>query len=60
MERNNTASMAFVIARIVFLILAIVGLTFLLPIITALIFGEIGVLPSFLIPMAASIVLGAV
>ncbi len=60
MEKNKQASIAFVIARIVFLIVAIVGLTFIFPIVTALVFGETKVLPSFLIPMGVSLVLGAI
>lgn len=51
--------MVFVITRIVFLIVAIVGMTFVLPITSAIIHGEKGVLPYFLIPMVLSLILGA-
>ena len=52
--------MAFTVARVVFLIVAIVGLTFILPIICALVYGEKGVLPYFVVPMAISFVVGVV
>ncbi|MBQ2601662.1 MAG: TrkH family potassium uptake protein [Treponema sp.] len=51
--------MAFTVARVVFMIVAIVGLTFMLPIICALIHGEKEVLPYFIVPMAISFVTGA-
>ncbi|MCQ2572793.1 MAG: TrkH family potassium uptake protein [Treponema sp.] len=43
--------------RIISILLAIVGLTFLIPIIVALIYGEYQVLNAFIIPMATSFVL---
>lgn len=49
----------FVFARLIFIILAIVGFSLILPIITALSCGEIKVIPSFAIPLVASLLLGA-
>jgi len=43
--------------RIISILLAIVGLTFIIPIIVALIYAEYSVIPAFAIPMAAGIVL---
>lgn len=51
--------MFFTVIRIVFAINGIVGCTFIVPVLTALACREYQVLPSFLIPMAASIVLAA-
>ena len=45
--------------RLIFTILAIVGIAFLFPVITALVCKEYSVLPAFLIPMGVNIVLGA-
>jgi trk system potassium uptake protein len=39
--------------RIITIIIAFIGLTFIIPISTAYVFGEIQVLPAFIIPMAA-------
>lgn len=50
--------MTFVVARVVFLIVAIVGLTFILPVASAVIHKEYQVLPAFLIPMVVSFCLG--
>ncbi len=50
--------MAFTVARVVFLIMAIVGLTFILPIICAIVFKETKVLPYFIVPMVASVFFG--
>lgn len=44
----------FTVVKIISVILAIIGTTFLLPIGVALVYGETGVLLSFIIPMAAS------
>ncbi|MCQ2584536.1 MAG: TrkH family potassium uptake protein [Treponema sp.] len=43
--------------RIISILLAIVGLTFIIPIIVALVYAEYSVIPSFAIPMAAGILL---
>lgn len=43
--------------RIISILLAIVGLTFVIPIIVALFYAEYSVIPSFAIPMAAGILL---
>lgn len=50
----------FVFARLIFIILAIVGFSLILPIFTALFCGEISVIPSFALPLLSSLVLGAV
>ena len=60
MEKNKKAGMVFTVARIVFLIVAIVGLTFTLPVICAVIYGEKQVLPYFIVPMAISLAAGVV
>lgn len=44
--------------RIICILLAIVGITFLIPISVALVYGENQVIPSFLIPMIIVIILG--
>lgn len=44
------------VLRVISILLAIVGLTFIIPVIVALIYKENEVLPSFLIPMGISIV----
>lgn len=49
----------FVFARLIFIILAIVGFSLILPIITALSCGEISVIPSFAIPLLSSLLIGA-
>ena len=59
MEKNK-ASVVFTVFRITFLILAIVGLAFLFPIVSAVIHGETKVLPAFVIPMLVSFVLGGI
>ncbi|MCQ2597192.1 MAG: TrkH family potassium uptake protein [Treponema sp.] len=43
--------------RIISILLAIVGLTFIIPIVVALIYGEYSVIPAFAIPMAVGILL---
>ena len=40
--------------RIISILLAIVGLTFLIPIITALVYAEYSVIPAFLVPMCSA------
>lgn len=45
---------AFTVFKIVTVILAIIGTTYIVPIITALAYGETGVLLSFIIPMVCS------
>ncbi|MCR5217256.1 TrkH family potassium uptake protein [Treponema sp.] len=52
--------MTFTVIRIIFIILGIVGLTFILPAGTAAFLGEYSVLPAFLIPMAVSLILAVV
>ena len=50
--------MTFTVIRIISVILAIVGTTFLIPISFAAGLKEYSVIPSFLIPMAVSWILG--
>ena len=45
--------------RLIFTILAIIGISFLFPIIVALVCHEYNVIPAFLVPMAISVGLGA-
>ncbi len=52
--------MTFTVLRILFFIVSIVGTSFLIPIFTAIFCGEFSVIPSFLIPMAASWILGGI
>lgn len=52
--------MVFTVVRIIFIILGIVGLTFLLPVFAAAFLGEYSVLPSFLIPMGLSLFLAVI
>jgi trk system potassium uptake protein TrkH len=59
-EKTKNVSMTFVVARIVILITAIVGLTFIFPVTSAVIHKEYGALSSFLIPMGVSIVMGII
>ena len=59
MEKNK-ASIVFTVFRITFLILAIVGLAFLFPIVSAVVHKETKVLPAFVIPMLVSFVLGGI
>ncbi len=46
--------------RIICIILSIIGISFVFPIGTALICGEYSVIPSFVIPMAIALILGAI
>lgn len=48
----------FIFLKLIFIILAIIGISFLFPIITALACGEFQVIPAFLIPMILSIGIG--
>lgn len=50
----------FVFARLIFIILSIVGLSLILPILTALSCSEFFVIPSFAIPLCVSLALGIV
>ncbi|MBB5217810.1 TrkH family potassium uptake protein [Treponema rectale] len=50
--------MTFTVVRIIFIILGITGITFSVPLTAAYFLGEYSVIPSFLIPMAVSILLG--
>ena len=50
----------FIFARLIFIILAIVGLSLIFPIITALSCGENGTISSFLIPLAISVLVGTI
>ncbi len=50
----------FIFARLIFIILAIVGLSLIFPIITALSCGEKGTISSFLIPLAISVLVGTI
>ena len=52
------STVTITVFRVLFLILAIVGLSFLIPIAIALYCHEYSALPSFLIPMTISLVLG--
>ena len=52
--------MAFTLCRIIFFIISIIGLSFSIPIATAIFCHEYFVIPSFLIPMIASLILGAI
>ena len=51
--------MAFTLCIIIFFIISIIGLSFSIPIATAIFCHEYFVIPSFLIPMIASLILGA-
>lgn len=53
------STVTFTVIRVLFLIISIVGLSFTIPMATAIYCREYSVLPSFLIPMVASIILGA-
>lgn len=53
-----SSTVTFTVIRVLFLILAIVGLSFLIPLATALYCKEYDILASFLVPMAVSLVLG--
>ena len=50
----------FVFIRLIFLILAIIGISLLFPTITALCLGEYGTASAFVIPMVVSIALGVI
>lgn len=50
----------FVFARLIFIVLSIVGLSLGIPIATALACGEFSVIPSFAIPLVISLVVGAI
>ena len=50
----------FVFARLIFIVLAIVGLSLVFPILTALASSEFSVIPSFAIPLAVSLLIGSV
>lgn len=49
----------FIFARLIFIILAIVGLSLLIPIITAFCYGETEVLMSFALPLLISVITGS-
>lgn len=48
----------FIFARLIFIILAIVGLSLVFPILTALSCGELSVIPSFAAPLGVSVLIG--
>lgn len=48
----------FIFARLIFIILAIVGLSLVFPILTALFCGELSVIPSFAAPLGVSVLIG--
>ena len=50
----------FVFARLIFIVLSIVGLSLAIPILTALSCGEFSVIPSFAVPLLASLLAGAI
>ena len=50
----------FIFARLIFIILAIVGLSLVFPILTALSCGEFSVIPSFAIPLGVSVLIGVI
>lgn len=50
----------FVFARLIFIVLSIVGLSLIVPILTALSCGEFSVIPSFALPLAFSLVVGLI
>ena len=50
----------FVFARLIFIVLSIVGLSLIVPILTALFWGEFSVIPSFALPLAVSLVVGLI
>lgn len=50
----------FIFARLIFIILAIVGLSLVFPILTALSCGELSVIPSFAAPLGVSVLIGAI
>ena len=50
----------FIFARLIFIILAIVGLSLVFPILTALSCGELSVIPSFALPLGVSVLIGAI
>ncbi|MBP3772340.1 MAG: TrkH family potassium uptake protein [Treponema sp.] len=50
----------FVFARLIFIVLSIVGLSLIVPILTALSCGEFSVIPSFALPLAVSLVVGLI
>ncbi len=50
----------FVFARLIFIVLSIVGLTLSIPLVTALSCGEFSVIPSFALPLAFSLVVGLI
>ena len=50
----------FTFARLIFIILAIVGLSLVIPITTAIACGEFSVIPSFAFPLAISLVVGLI
>ena len=50
----------FVFARLIFIVLSIVGLSLIVPILTALSCGEFSVIPSFAVPLAVSALVGVI
>lgn len=50
----------FIFARLIFIILAIVGLSLVFPILTALSCGELSVIPSFAAPLGVSVLIGVI
>ena len=50
----------FIFARLIFIILAIVGLSLVFPILTALSCGELNVIPSFAAPLGVSVLIGVI
>ncbi len=50
----------FIFARLIFIILAIVGLSLVFPILTALSCNEFSVIPSFAIPLGISVLIGVI
>ncbi|MDY6398929.1 MAG: potassium transporter TrkG [Treponema sp.] len=50
----------FIFARLIFIILAIVGLSLVFPILTALSCGELSVIPSFAVPLGVSVLIGVI
>ena len=50
----------FIFARLIFIILSIVGLSLVFPILTALSCGELSVIPSFAAPLGVSVLIGVI
>lgn len=57
---KQKSAVTYTVFRVLFIILAIVGASFVIPVLTAVACGEYSVLPSFIIPMAISLFLGLV